>query len=253
MSNWDAKFYKKQAGLQENAALRILERIYFEGDERVLDIGCGDGKITKKIAEMVPEGEVIGIDPSREMINEALADYSHISNLSFLQERAENFNFEKKFNLVTSFFALHWVRDHGMVLKNVKSVLKKGGKILFLMVSGGDPKIGEVFERGHWKSRIEKHFSKKFSMVTEKDYHRLLDHYGFEKICVELIGLTYQFDTIKELEHYFMTWLPYATGLSHEECQRFAAEIAENICSYQKKRTNIDLKTSMLLVEALKP
>ena len=251
MSDWDAKFYKKEAGLQENAALRILKRISFQGNERVLDIGCGDGKITKKIAELVPEGEVIGIDPSREMINEALADYSHISNLNFLQERAENFNFEKKFNLITSFFTLHWVRDHGMVLKNVKLVLKKGGKILFLMVSGGDPKIGEVFERDRWKSRIEEHFSKKFSIITEKDYHHLLDRYGFEKICVELIGLTYQFDTIKELEHYFMTWLPYATGLSHEECLKFAAEITENICLHQKKRTNIDLKTSMLLVEAL--
>jgi len=252
MSNWDAKFYKEQAGLQENAALRILKRISFNGDERVLDIGSGDGKITKKIAEMVPGGEVIGIDPSREMINEALADYSHIPNLNFLQEGAESFNFEKKFDLITSFFVLHWVKNHGMVLKNVKSALKKGGKILFLMVSGGDPKIGEVFERDHWKPRIEKHFSKKFSIITEKDYHRLLDRYGFEKICVELIGLTYRFDNIKELADYFMTWLPYATGLFHEECLQFAAEIAENICLHQKKRKNIDLKTSMLLVEALK-
>ena len=93
MSNWDAKFYKKQARLQEDAALRILNQVSFNGDERVLDIGCGDGKITKKIAEMVPKGEVIGIDPSKEMIDEALADYSHIPNLSFLQEGAESFHF----------------------------------------------------------------------------------------------------------------------------------------------------------------
>ncbi len=252
MSSWDAKFYKKQARLQEDAALRILKQVSFNGDERVLDIGCGDGKITKKIAEMVPKGEVIGIDPSKEMINEALADYSHIPNLSFFQEGAESFHFEKKFNLVTSFFALHWVKDHGLVLKNVKFALKKGGKIFFLMVSGGDPKIAEVFEREHWKPRVEKHFNEKFSMITEKDYHRLLDHYGFEKICVKLIGLLYQFATIKELEHYFMTWLPYATGLPHAVCRQFAAEIAENICLHEKKRTNIDLNTSLLFVEALK-
>jgi len=252
MSDWDAKFYKKQARLQEDAALRILKQVSFNGDERVLDIGCGDGKITKKIAEMVPKGKVIGIDPSKEMINEAIADYSHIPNLNFLQERAEGFNFKEKCNLVTSFFALHWVKDHGSVLKNVKSVLKKGGKILFLMVSGGDPKIAEVFEREHWKPRIEKHFNEKFSMITEKDYHRLLDYYGFEKVCVKLIELLYQFATIKELEYYFMTWLPYATGLPRAICRQFAAEIAENICLHEKKRTNIDLNTSLLFIEALK-
>ncbi len=41
MSDWDAKFYKKQARLQEEAAMRILKEISFNGDERVLDIGCG--------------------------------------------------------------------------------------------------------------------------------------------------------------------------------------------------------------------
>ncbi len=252
MSDWDAKFYKKQARLQEDAVMRILKQISFNGDECVLDIGCGDGKITKRIAEMVPKGKVIGIDPSKEMIREALVDYSHIPNLNFLQERAEDFNLKEECNLVTSFFTLHWVKDHGSVLKNAKSVLKKGGKIIFLMVSGGHPNIVEVFERDHWKPRIERHFHKKFSMITEENYDRLLDHYGFEKVCVKSIGLPYQFATIKELEYYFMTWLPYATGLSNEECIQFAAEIAENICLHEKTHTNIDLNTSLLFVEAIK-
>ncbi len=49
-----------------------------------------------------------------------------------------------------------------------------------------------------------------------------------------------------------MTWLPYATGLPNEECLQFAAEIAENICLHEKKRTNIDLNISLLFVEAVK-
>lgn len=252
MSKWDAKFYKKQARLQEEVALRILRKIAFKGDECVLDIGCGDGKITKKIAEMVPKGKVVGIDPSKEMISEAVSDYSHITNLNFLNERAENFNLKEECSLITSFFALHWVKDHGSVLKNAKAMLKKGGKIVFLMISGGHPNIVEVFERDHWKSRVERHFYEKFSMITERDYHKMLDRYGFEKICVKSLGLPYKFATKKELECYFMTWLPYATGLPHDDCSQFAAEIADNICLHEKKETNINLNTSMLLVEAIK-
>ncbi len=252
MSKWDAKFYKKQARLQEEVALRILKDVVLNGDECVLDIGCGDGKITKRIAEMVPNGKVIGIDPSKEMINEAVSDYSHIKNLNFLQERAENFNLKEKCSLITSFFALHWVKDHGSVLKNAKAMLKKGGRIVFLMASGGHPTIAEVFERDHWKPRVEKHFYEKFSMITEKDYHKMLDRYGFEKVCVKPLGFSYVFETRKELESYFMTWLPYATGLPNEDCEQFAAEIADNICLHEKKQTDINLNTSMLLVEAIK-
>lgn len=117
MNDWNAKHYKKHAVSQESAALNIISEILFRGDECILDIGCGSGNITKGLAEKVPNGNVIGIDPSSEMIQQATDDYLKTPNLSFQLNNAENFKFDKKFDLITSFFALLWVKDQGDFMK----------------------------------------------------------------------------------------------------------------------------------------
>lgn len=249
MDNWDSEHYKQHALAQESAALKILKNINLQGNERILDIGCGDGKITEQIAKNVPNGEVIGIDSSPNMIKQATSDYSHIPNLKFLREKAETFTFKEKFDLVTSFFALHWVKDHSLVLKNILSALKKGGRIVLLMVSGGDPLIGEVFERDPWKSLIQKQ-EEKYFIHTENEYHNLLNLLGFIENRVETVELTHQFSDIEELTQQFMTWVPFATGLHQDQSLQFSREIAENIALDQGVRTNINLISSMLFVDA---
>ena len=60
-------------------------RISIQGDEKILDIGCGDGKITAKVARLVPRGSTVGLDNSREMISFAGANLPPVSwpNLKF--------------------------------------------------------------------------------------------------------------------------------------------------------------------------
>ena len=108
MSDWNGEHYKNHARSQEIAALKIIDRISFRGDERVLDIGCGTGNITKVLAEKVKHGDVIGIDSSEKMIQQALADYQTIENLDFQMANAGSFEFEKKFDLIVSFFAYNY-------------------------------------------------------------------------------------------------------------------------------------------------
>lgn len=62
MNAWDGEYYQKHASAQEKRALKILSKIPFLGNERVLDIGCGIGRITKCIAEKVPNGSVSQLD-----------------------------------------------------------------------------------------------------------------------------------------------------------------------------------------------
>ena len=68
MHQWNPSDYEKNSSAQELAALDLLSKLDLNGDEHILDIGCGDGKITLKMAAMVPWGQVIGIDCSQEMI-----------------------------------------------------------------------------------------------------------------------------------------------------------------------------------------
>lgn len=252
MSDWDSEYYKKHALAQESASLQTLEKLFFNGDEKILDIGCGDGKITYHMAQQVPHGEVIGIDISDNMVQQAKKDYASLSNLAFFKKSAEDFAFNTSFNLITSFFALHWVKDHEKLLKNCLASLEKKGQIFFLFVSGGDPLISEVFMREPWKSRLERK-ADTFNDIQKDAYDRLLNQFGFTDIHVENVNMSYQFKDLDQLKNHFMTWVPYATGFDHKENERFSKALAHNIASYQNKTTDIDLVTPMLFAQARAP
>lgn len=247
--SWDSKHYKEHAKAQEATALQILEKIPFHGSENILDIGCGDGKITKWIAGKVPLGKVIGIDLSESMIREACSSYGSIANLSFFQRNAENFSFSEKFHLITSFFALHWVKNHENVFKNIKACLDPKGTILFLIPAGGNPQIGEVFEREPWKSHIAKQ-EQRFQSIIADDYREFLNKQGFVQDEYHIRHYPHPFSDILTLKNHFMTWLPSATGLPGEQCQQMALELAENISKHQQTKTNIIYSTSILYIRA---
>src|SRR2546430_10274480 len=68
MTEWDAAEYSRRSSLQEAMAQEVLALLDLNGSERILDVGCGDGKITAQIASRASKGSVVGVDPSRDMI-----------------------------------------------------------------------------------------------------------------------------------------------------------------------------------------
>jgi trans-aconitate 2-methyltransferase len=75
MTEWDAAEYSRRSGLQEAMAQEVLALLNLKGSERVLDVGCGDGKITAEIAARVPRGSVVGVDASQDMISFASSHF----------------------------------------------------------------------------------------------------------------------------------------------------------------------------------
>ncbi|MGC9517062.1 MAG: class I SAM-dependent methyltransferase [Methanomicrobiales archaeon] len=75
-----------------------------DGHERILDIGCGDGRITAEIASKISEGCVLGIDNSIEMIKLAKESFSikEFSNLKFKVMDACELNFQEDFHRIFS-------------------------------------------------------------------------------------------------------------------------------------------------------
>ena len=73
--NWNAQDYAANATAQAGWAASVLPRLALRGDERILDIGCGNGAITAQLAAQVPQGVVVGMDASPAMV--ALARASH--------------------------------------------------------------------------------------------------------------------------------------------------------------------------------
>lgn len=81
MTEWNAELYRERSTLQQTMAAEVLQSLDLTSSERVLDVGCGDGRITFEIARRVPQGSVVGVDASSNMIE--LASQKSGSNLRF--------------------------------------------------------------------------------------------------------------------------------------------------------------------------
>jgi trans-aconitate methyltransferase len=95
IAEWNAADYAANSAVQQTWARELIAQLQLRGDERVLDVGCGDGKVTAELARAVPKGSVTGIDASPEMIRFARKTFSpgKHPNLGFQVMDAREINF----------------------------------------------------------------------------------------------------------------------------------------------------------------
>jgi trans-aconitate methyltransferase len=126
---FDGVRYAAASAHQKEWGSRLIDELALRGDERVLDIGCGDGALTAAIAALVPRGRVLGIDASRGMIDVARGRAG--GNLSFRLMDAADISLRGEFEIVFSNACLHWVLDHTSVLAATFAALAPGGVARF--------------------------------------------------------------------------------------------------------------------------
>jgi trans-aconitate methyltransferase len=105
--------------------------------ERILDLGCGTGRLTEKIAES--GAEVVGLDASPEMIGQARQNYPR---LKFVLQDAAAMDFDQKFDAVFSNAALHWMLNASEVARAIARCLRAGGR--FVAELGGHGNIAQI-------------------------------------------------------------------------------------------------------------
>jgi ubiquinone/menaquinone biosynthesis C-methylase UbiE len=248
---WDGKYYQKHAKPQHASGVAALANYQFRGDEWILDIGCGDGKTSAKIAEQVPRGRVVGIDTSTSMLAVAKQAYGNIKNLEFHLQDAMVMHFEQKFDLVVSFFAMHWIKDQAAVLKNVYQVLKPGGRVIMRMSGGNQPEIDEVFKREPWKTLIKK---QAWHGKTTQEYEQMLQELGFEIIEARTVWGTRVYPNFQALVDGLMIWVPHETGLPAKQAEQFAQELAQNMAKGQDNSGGpIKSSSPFAVIEAVHP
>jgi trans-aconitate 2-methyltransferase len=139
VTEWDAQAYNRVSALQQWLAEKTLVGLRLDGHERVLDVGCGDGKITGEIARRLPRGSVLGVDASRTMVGFAARTFPATTypNLAFRVADAAQLPFVDEFDLVVSFNCLHWVRDQAAALCGIRAALVASGSAHLRLVSRG--------------------------------------------------------------------------------------------------------------------
>jgi len=133
--DWNGVAYQKNNFIQDLWAFPLLEKITLSGNERILDLGCGDGNLTKKLAARVPNGKVVGLDLSADMIETARNSIDDVlkDRLSYVVGDATQFELDEQFDVIVSFTALHWVRDQDAVVRQAAKHLKPGGRLYFML------------------------------------------------------------------------------------------------------------------------
>ena len=191
MVDWDGAGYEKVSDLQRAFASRSLERLDVRGDEDCLDVGCGDGYLTRLLALRLPEGSVLGLDASPRMIEVARrAPVPEGAYVRFELGDALAMPFEQEFDLVTSFNVLHWIPDQQTALSGIARALVPDGRALLQQVCAG-PRASveqvamEVCAEPRWQAAFDG-FAAPFVQLDPDRYPELVAGAGLrvEKLTV---------------------------------------------------------------------
>ena len=142
--DWDARTYDRVAGPMTRWGLDVLERLPLAGGERVMDAGCGTGRITEQLAERLPSGHVIALDGSPAMIDEARGRLARFGDRVdyVVADLGEPLPIEEPVDAVLSTATFHWVPDHDTLFRNLAAVIRAGGRLV--AQCGGYGNIGRV-------------------------------------------------------------------------------------------------------------
>lgn len=189
MTEWNAPEYNRLSTLQDTMAAEVLSGLALKGNERILDIGCGNGKTTAAIADRVPQGSVLGADASADMVAFAKEHWTaDHPNLQFAVADARHLPFKHEFDLVVSFNALHWISDQALPLQGIHRALKSEGKAQLRMVIKGkrtciEDVIDETRKSPRWSGYF-KGFRDPFLHLTPEQYAVLAEDQGFRVISI---------------------------------------------------------------------
>ena len=110
----------------------VLDRLPLEGDETVLDAGCGSGRVTERLLERLPKGRVIAVDAAPSMLAEARKRLARFGErVEFVEcDLGEPLAVEGPVDAVFSTATFHWVPDHDALFRNLAAVLRPGGRLV---------------------------------------------------------------------------------------------------------------------------
>jgi trans-aconitate 2-methyltransferase len=147
VTDWDAARYHRISEPQFDWGQRVLARLQPRPGERILDLGCGTGRLTQAILAATPGGQVVGLDRSDAMVAVARESVDPQARVrpAYVQGDGVALPFRDVFDAVFSAATLHWVRDHAAVFESVYVALRPGGR--FLAQCGGAGNLTRLLAR----------------------------------------------------------------------------------------------------------
>ncbi|RKQ28440.1 class I SAM-dependent methyltransferase [Oceanobacillus halophilus] len=207
--NWNPKLYDEKHSFVSKFGRDLIELLNPKEEERILDLGCGTGDLTKELTSY--DTEVIGVDKSEKMIQKAKEKYPDIP---FHVQDATSLKFEREFDAVFTNATLHWVKPPEQALQQIYQVLKKGGR--FVAEFGGKGNVQIITNEINFQIKENginykpENFPWYFPSIGE--YTKLMEEIGFS------VTFAYHFDrpTLLDGEDGLRNWLEmFGNSLLH--------------------------------------
>lgn len=228
MSGWDGVSYRRVNTLQQWLAGRALDDVNLVGVRSLLDVGCGDGRITQSLAAQIPGARCVGIDPSPGMIAVTPA----ADGIVFEVGAAETMTFDDEFDLVVSFNALHWVLDQDRAVAAIAAAMHHGGRAVLVFVCDGPrPSLEDIAMTvacsPRWSASFPR-FSAPFVHPDPEQWQRDVEVVGLHVSDLRVDDLAWDFGSRDP----FAAWCAVGFGrwtgdLSVQDGQEFVEDVVD--------------------------
>jgi trans-aconitate 2-methyltransferase len=204
INDWDAARYDRVSDPQFEWGRRVIAKLAPRPGERVLDLGCGTGRVTAEIAASIPGGFVVGFDRSSSMLAVARqvagpgARAGNAAPVRLLQGDAVRLPFASEFDAVFTAATLHWIADHRAVFTSIFEALRPGGRLVGQC--GGGPNLERLYSRAEALMRAPAFLScfaswrNPWNFASPQPTRAALDAAGFVDVDASLEAAPVTFD-----------------------------------------------------------
>ena len=218
-NNWNADRYNTHAHFVSELALPVVDLLDPQEGEKILDLGCGEGRLGLEIAKQ--GAEVYGVDLSPEMVTQARANGLEAEVMSVTE-----MSFAQEFDAVFSNATLHWVREPQRAVSHIAKALKRGGR--FVAEFGGEGNVQHIIKAMRTVFAAHPEYGKFddfWFFPTPEQYTQILEKHGFEVCYIELIPRPTPIDDIANWLAVFTNGL--TAHLRSSQTEQFRAEVRE--------------------------
>lgn len=257
MEHWNPEDYAQNSSWQERWALELIDYLNLQENDFVLDIGCGDGRNSARLADQLATGYVLGVDSSCDMVEYARRHHepSRKGKLRFAVENAAKLPYRDEFTAIFSNAALHWVKDHRPVLRGISQALKPGGRAVLQMGGYGNANeiimaFDRVLSAPAWASWFES-FELGFGFHRPEDYVRWSAEVGLDVDQIDLLDREMVFPDQKSFLGWLRNWHRYCGRVPEGLREQFLGEVISAYLDCHPKDEFGNISVRMTRLQAL--
>lgn len=230
---FDGEKYRKASKHQKEWGNSLIAQMQLKGNEKIIDLGCGNGELTEQLALQVPSGTVLGVDASHGMIQ--AAKKTGKSNLRYLQMDINDMDFKEEFDIIFSNAALHWIKDHALLLQHSFQALKSGGRIYWNFAGDGTCRTFYAVMQAMMEQPEYKEFFQGFEwpwyMPSKTEYDLLVGAIDFCDVKIIEENKDRYFADVDEMVRWIdqPSKVPFIQNVPEEKKEAFRREVIENM------------------------